>query len=61
MRHTAEQLINLINSLPLEILQRIPELERALPELYKLVQIDDVCDHKFVNGKCVGCGESLTK
>ena len=56
MRHTAEQLINLINSLPLETLQRIPDLERALPKLYEFVQIEDVCDHKYINGVCV-CGD----
>ena len=56
MRQTAEQLIQLIHSLPLEILQKVPELERALPELYNLIQIEDVCDHKFVNGKCI-CGK----
>jgi hypothetical protein len=59
MRQTAEQLIQLINSLPLETLQKIPELERALPELYKLIQIDDVCDHKYINNICVGCGNSF--
>jgi hypothetical protein len=55
MRQTAERLIQLINSLPLETLQKIPELERALPELYKLIQIEDVCDHKFTDGTCI-CG-----
>jgi len=55
MRQTAEQLIQLINSLPLETLQKIPQLEQSLPELYKLIQIEDVCDHKFINGKCI-CG-----
>jgi hypothetical protein len=58
MRQTAERLIQLINSLPLEILQKIPQLEQALPELYKLIQIEDVCDHKFVNNSCAGCGIS---
>jgi len=55
MRQTAEQLIQLINSLPLETLQKIPELERALPGLYNLIQIEDVCDHQFRNGICI-CG-----
>ena len=57
MRQTAEQLIQLINSLPLETLQKIPQLEQALPELYKLIQIEDVCDHKFTDGVCI-CGFS---
>jgi hypothetical protein len=60
MRQTAEKLIELINSLPLEILQKIPELERALPPLYDLIQIEDVCDHKFTNGKCI-CGAKEEK
>ena len=57
MRKTAERLIQLINSLPLETLQKIPQLEQALPELYKLIQIEDVCDHKFTDGVCI-CGFS---
>jgi hypothetical protein len=55
MRDTAEKLINLINSLPLDTLQKIPQLEQSLPELYKLIQIEDVCDHKFIDGVCI-CG-----
>jgi len=56
MRQIAEQLIQLINSLPLETLQKVPELERALPSLYDLIQIEDVCDHKYTNGVCI-CGK----
>ena len=55
MRQTSEKLIELIQSLPLETLQKIPELEHALPKLYELIQIDDVCDHKFIDGVCI-CG-----
>ncbi len=55
MRQTAEKLINLINSLPEDTLRKVPELEQILPELYNLIQIDDVCDHKFVNNVCI-CG-----
>ena len=54
-REKAEQLIGLINSLPLDTLQKIPQLEQALPELYKLIQIEDVCDHKFIDSVCI-CG-----
>jgi hypothetical protein len=39
----------------IEDLRKYPELERAVPALYDMLQIDDVCDHKFVNGVCV-CG-----
>jgi hypothetical protein len=39
----------------IEDLRKYPELERAVPALYEMLQIDDVCDHKFVDGVCI-CG-----
>ena len=34
---------------------KYPNLQRLIPELYKAIQIDDECDHKFINGICI-CG-----
>jgi membrane-bound lytic murein transglycosylase MltF len=34
---------------------KYPNLQRLIPQLYNAIQIDDECDHKFVNGVCI-CG-----
>jgi hypothetical protein len=46
-----------IENMSLEDLHKYPELERSIPLLYEALQIQDVCDHIFVNGECV-CGLS---
>ena len=60
LRNKLQTILYTIESLPLETLQRYPDLERIVPKLYESLQIDDVCDHKFVNGQCI-CGEIQTK
>lgn len=55
-RDQLQTIISAIQNLPLEVLERIPELERVVPKIYETLQIEDVCDHKFTNGLCV-CGE----
>jgi hypothetical protein len=59
-RSIIQTILYSIENLPLESLQKFPELERAVPKLYEALQIDDVCDHKYVNGQCV-CGSVLTQ
>lgn len=49
-----------IESLPLETLQQYPELEKIVPFLYIALQIEDICDHKFIDGKCI-CGKIESK
>lgn len=39
---------------------KYPNLQRLIPELYKAIQIDDECDHKFINGQCI-CGKIQDK
>ena len=56
-RDQLQTIISAIQNLPLEVLERIPELERIVPKIYETLQIEDVCDHKFKNGQCV-CGET---
>lgn len=55
VRDKLQILLTTIESLPLETLNQYPELERAVPRLYEALQIEDVCDHKFVSGVCI-CG-----
>jgi len=55
VRDKLQNLITIIENLPLETLQQFPELERSIPKLYENLQIDDVCDHKYIDGKCI-CG-----
>lgn len=57
-RSVVEKLLRQIENLPLESLQRVPELERLVPALYELLQIDDVCDHRYTNGVCI-CGAKI--
>jgi hypothetical protein len=57
-RQTIEKLLRQIENLPLESLQHCPELERLVPTLYEMLQIEDECDHKFVNGTCI-CGMKI--
>lgn len=57
-RSIVEKLLRQIENLPLEALSKCPELERLVPTLYELLQIDDECDHKFVNGICI-CGAEI--
>ena len=59
-REKLQTILHIIENLPLETLQKYPELERIVPKLYEALQIDDVCDHKYVNGHCV-CGSVLTQ
>lgn len=60
IRDKLQTILYLIESLPLEVLQRYPDLERIVPKLYESLQIPDVCDHKFINGQCI-CGERSDK
>lgn len=55
VRDKLQVILNTIENLPLETLQQYPELERIVPKLYESLQIEDVCDHKYVNKKCI-CG-----
>lgn len=55
-----QTLISQIENMSLETLHKFPELERIIPLLHESLQIDDVCDHKFVNGKCI-CGQVQNK
>lgn len=57
-RGTIEKLLRQIENLSLSTLQQHPELERLVPTLYELLQIDDECDHKFVDGTCI-CGAKI--
>lgn len=59
VREKLQTILYIIESLPLETLQKYPELERIVPSLYEALQIDDVCDHKFINGICI-CGTKQT-
>jgi hypothetical protein len=58
IRDKLQTILYTIENLPLEVLQKLPELERAVPGLYQALQIDDVCDHKFTNGTCI-CGAKI--
>lgn len=60
MREKIQSIIDNIQNLPLEVLHQIPELERIIPKLYDLIQIEDECDHRYVNGQCV-CGKIQDK
>lgn len=60
VRDQLQLILNTIENLPLETLQQYPELEKTVPKLYEALQIDDVCDHKYVNGQCI-CGSVLTQ
>jgi hypothetical protein len=60
VRNKLQLILSTIESLPIETLNRYPELERTIPGLYDALQIEDVCDHKFINGQCV-CGEKQLK
>lgn len=54
-RVAIETVLNAIERMSLEDLRKYPELERSVPLLYEALQIQDVCDHIFVNGECI-CG-----
>lgn len=54
-RAAVEKVLNAIENMSLEDLRKYPELERSVPLLYEALQIQDVCDHIFVNGECI-CG-----
>lgn len=56
-RVAIETVLNAIENMSLEDLRKYPELERSVPLLYEALQIQDVCDHIFVNGECI-CGLS---
>ena len=57
IRDKLQLLLNTIENLPLEVLNKFPELERSVPQLYASLQIEDVCDHKYVEGVCI-CGDT---
>jgi len=54
-RQAVEKVLRAIECMTLEDLRKYPELERSVPLLYEALQIQDVCDHIFVNGTCI-CG-----
>jgi hypothetical protein len=56
-RLAIQKVLGAIENMSLEDLHKYPELERSIPLLYEALQIQDVCDHIFVNGECV-CGLS---
>jgi len=60
IRDKLQFILTTIENLPLETLQKFPELERTVPKLYEALQIDDVCDHRFTNGICI-CGQTENK
>jgi len=59
VREKLQTILTIIENLPLETLQKIPELEHIVPHLYKALEIEDVCDHKYTNGICI-CGATKT-
>ena len=59
VREKLETILRTIENLPLDTLQKYPELERVIPLLYDVLQIEDICDHKFVDGICI-CGFKQT-
>jgi hypothetical protein len=54
-RQAVETVLSAIENMSLEDLRKYPDLERSIPLLYEALQIQDVCDHVFVNGECI-CG-----
>jgi hypothetical protein len=58
-REKLQTLLYTIESLPLDTLQKIPELEFIVPKIYETLQIEDVCDHHYINGICI-CGHKAT-
>lgn len=60
VREKIQSIIDNIQSLPLEILQQVPELERTIPKLYDMIQIEDECAHVYINGQCI-CGKNQDK
>lgn len=54
-RQAIEKVLSAIESMTWEDVRKYPELERSVPLLYEALQIQDVCDHIFVNGVCI-CG-----
>jgi hypothetical protein len=57
-RIAIETVLSAIENMSLEDLRKYPKLERSVPLLYEALQIQDVCDHIFVNGECI-CGEKI--
>lgn len=61
-RSAIETVLNAIENMSIEDLNKYPDLSRSIPLLYEALQIEDVCDHKFINGICIcGSKESLNK
>jgi hypothetical protein len=61
-RIAIETVLKAIEDMSLVDLQKYPDLEKSVPLLYEALQIQDVCDHIFVNGFCVcGMEETLIK
>lgn len=59
-RVAIQTVLGAIENMRLEDLRKYPELERSIPLLYESLQIQDVCDHIFVNGECI-CGLTETE
>jgi len=50
-----QEIIRRIEEVSIADQEKYPELQKLIPELYKAIQIEDECDHKFINGVCI-CG-----
>ena len=59
-RSLLQKVLNGIEDMSIVDQNKYPNLQKLIPELYKAIQIDDECDHKFVNGQCI-CGEVQSK
>lgn len=55
-RNVIETVLNAIENMSIEDLNKYPDLSRSIPLLYEALQIEDVCDHKFKNKICI-CGK----
>jgi hypothetical protein len=54
-RSLLQEIIRRIEEVSIADQEKYPELQKLIPELYKAIQIEDECDHKFINGVCI-CG-----
>jgi hypothetical protein len=55
-RSLLQEIIRRIEKVSIADQEKYPELQKLIPELYKAIQIEDECDHKFINGQCI-CGK----
>jgi len=51
-----QEIIRRIEEVSIADQEKYPELQKLIPELYKAIQIEDECDHQFINGQCI-CGK----